>query len=152
MGRSSSAVAWVGAITTFLLLMASYPPRMLPSIPGAPGLPIFYAPPIVYWLLMQGVRRLPETWAEIANKSSLILFAAGCAILCFGALSAPFHRVCVEGSGSRDDFECDRYESRPGGDLAQALIWGAASLGALSIAGFELRLVSRTASGKPEGG
>jgi hypothetical protein len=88
------------------------------------------------------VRRLTSAWARRVETTCLLLFAAGCAVLCFGALSAPFHHACVDPVPVSS--ECESYGLRPGADLAGAAWWAALGAVALAIAGVELRVIDPT--------
>jgi len=132
----------LAAITAAVYMLTTPSIGRFPSFPGAPGLPLFYVPPIAYLLARLLMRGLTDISAKRVTELALLLIAGGCAWFCFGALSTPFHRECVEGVRlSSQEFECDRYALRPGADLEAAALWG----GSAAVAVWLLRIQRRAA-------
>src|SRR2546425_11303080 len=94
----------------------------LPSIPGLPGLPIFYVPALVWGgvtLLFERLRVAKAVEEQIGR-----IVAAGLGVVCvalvWSSLASPTHRSCAENEGE----DCVRYEIEAGPDMQSAFMWG----------------------------
>lgn len=101
------------------------------SFPGAPGLPIFYVPTLVWvgvtqvWKLLRV--RTDEDW-RIGKWCAGVLIVV-CIAFVWSSLASPTHRECSQWTGE----DCDFYESRPGPDSGSALLWLAAAAGLFAV-------------------